>query len=103
MTSTISDLVKHKLQINAFDDDFLIITQLIAIYALREDVEFIRLTKKYYTLRFEDFDFITSYLIQIKTLEERIRDIKVTLDDDKQTLLYLDMTLFEKFQYLTKI
>ena len=62
-----------------------------------------RLIKKYYSLRYEDFDFITSYLTQIKTLEERIRDIKVILDDNKQTLLCLGMTLPEHLQYFIKL
>ena len=44
-----------------------------------------------------------SYFIQIKTFEKRIRDINVILDDDKQTLLCLNITLFESFQYYIKI
>ena len=43
------------------------------------------------------------YLTQIKSLEERIRNTNVTLDNDKQTLLCLGMTLPDKFQYFTKI
>ena len=62
-----------------------------------------RLTREYYFLRYEDFHFMTTYLTQIKSLEERIRNINVTLDHNKQTLLCLDMTLPEKFQYFTKI
>ena len=51
------------------------------------------LNKEYYSLRYGDFDSMTSYLTQIKTLKERIRGTKVVLDDDKQTLLCLGMTL----------
>ena len=46
---------------------------------------------------------MTSYLTQIKTLEERIRDTNVDLDDDKRTLFCLGMTLPESLQYFTKI
>ena len=46
---------------------------------------------------------MTAYLTQIKTLEERIRNTGVTLDDDKRTLLCLGMSLPERYQYLTKI
>lgn len=46
---------------------------------------------------------MTEYLIKIKILEERIRNTNVVLDDDKQTLLYLGMTLPENLQYFTKI
>ena len=58
----ISDTVKVKLQADVYDNDFLMITQLINLYAPKGDVEFIRLTRKYYSLRFEDFDFIIFYL-----------------------------------------
>ena len=62
-----------------------------------------RLTREYYSLRFEDFDSMIVYFTQIKTLEERIRNTKITLDDDKRTLLCLGMTLSESYQYFIKI
>lgn len=62
-----------------------------------------RLIKKYYSLRYKNFDSMTFYLTQIKTLEERIRGINVILDDNKQTLLCLDITLPEFYQYYIKI
>lgn len=103
MTPTISNPVKQKLQASAFDCGFQMMTQLTALFAPKGDAEFMRLTKEYYSLRFADFDSITSYLTQIKTLEERIRGTKVILDDDKQTLLCLGMTLPEHLQYFTKL
>lgn len=54
-----------------------------------------RLTKEYYTLRYDEYGLITEYLTKIKTLEKRIRNTNITLDDDKQTLLCLGMTLSE--------
>ena len=48
-----------------------------------------RLTREYYSLRFEEYAFMTEYLTKIKTLEEWIRNTNVVLDDDKQTLLCL--------------
>ena len=78
-------------------------TQLATHFAPKGEAEFMRLTREYYTLRYEDYDSITAYLTQIKTLEERIQNINIILDDDKQTLLYLDMTLPKRYQYLTKI
>ena len=78
-------------------------TQLADLFAPKGKAEFMRLTRKYYSLRYEDFHSMTTYLTQIKSLEERIRNTNVTLDNDKQTLLCLGMTLPEKFQYFTKI
>ena len=103
MTPTISEIVKDKLQADAFDCGFLMLTQLAALYAPKGEAEFMRLTREYYSLRYEDFDSMTHYLTQIKSLEERIRGTKVILDDDKKTLLCLGMTLPERFQYFTKI
>ena len=103
MTLTINPTVKQKLQVTAYDYDYLMMTQLATLFASQGEAEFMRLIKEYYSLRYEDFDSMTSYFTQIKTLEERIRDINVILDDDKQTLLYLDMTLPESLQYYIKI
>lgn len=95
--------MKKKLQAIAFNCGFLITTQLTAIYTLKEDIEFIRLTREYYSLRYKNFDFITYYLTYIKSLKERIRETNVILDDDKQILLCFDITLSEEFQYFIKI
>lgn len=103
ITPTISGPIKQKLQANAFDDGYLIINSLANIYTPKGDAEFIQLTREYYSLRYEDFDSMTHYLTHIKTLEERIRGTNMVLDDDKQTLLCLDITLPEEFQYFTKI
>lgn len=45
---------------------------------------------------------MTDYLTKIKTLEEHTRDMNVILDNDKQTVLCLAMTLPEHLQYFTK-
>ena len=103
MTPTISDPVKTKLQTDTFDNGFLMMIQLTNMYAPKGEVEFMRLTREYYSLRYDDFDSMTSYLTQIKTLEKRIRNTNVILDNDKQILLCLDMTLPESYQYFTKI
>ena len=46
---------------------------------------------------------MSDYLIYTKLLEERMRATKAKLDDNKQTLLCLAMSLPESLQYLTKI
>ena len=103
MTPTISGPVKKKLIANVFDNGFLMMQQLVALYAPKGDAEFMRLTRKYYTIRYNDFHSMTDYLTQIKTLEERIQNTGITLDDDKRTLLCLGMSLPERYQYLTKM
>ena len=83
MTPTISGPVKQKLKTDAFDNGFLMMNQLTVIYAPKRDAEFMRLTREYYSLRYDDYNLMTAYLTQIKTLEERIRNTNVVLDDDK--------------------
>ena len=61
------------------------------------------MTWEYYSLRFEEYPLITEYLIKIKTLEKWIRNTNVILDNNKQTLLYLGMTLPKRLQYLVRI
>ena len=46
---------------------------------------------------------MSDYLTYIKLLEKRTRATSVKLDDDKQTLLCLAMSLPENLQYLIKI
>ncbi len=103
ITPTVSGPAKKKVQTNAFDCGFTMMTELATIYAPKGDAEFMRLTREYYSLRFEEFDSMTHYLTHIKTLEERIRNTNVVLDDDKRTLVCLGMTLPEEYQYFTKI
>ena len=103
MTPTISGSVKQKLQTDAFDNGFIMMNQLVNIYAPKGEAEFMRLTREYYSLKYHEYDSMTAYLTKIKTLEERIRDTNVVLDSDKQTLLCLGMTLPENLQYLTKL
>ncbi|KAF6227517.1 hypothetical protein HO173_012257 [Letharia columbiana] len=50
ITPTISGPVKQKLQANAFDDGYLMMTSLANIYAPKGDAEFMRLTREYYSL-----------------------------------------------------
>ena len=76
---------------------------MITFFAPQREIEFIKLIKKYYSLRYKDFDFMIFYFTQIKIFEKRIRDINVILDDDKQTLLCLNITLSESLQYYIKI
>ena len=79
------------------------ISQLVDIYALKNEVEFMRLTREYYSFRYEDFDFMIYYFTHVKILEERIRGIQMILDDDKQIFLCFGIIFPEEFQYFIKI
>ena len=62
-----------------------------------------RLTKEYYTLKYDKFESVLEYLTHIKSLEERIQATNVILTPDKQIILCLSMSLSEHLQYLIKI
>jgi len=60
-----------------------------------------RLLKEYYTLNYNQFKTTSEYLTYIKVLEEKIDATKVVLDSNTRTILYLSMSLPQKYQYLT--
>ena len=103
MTPTISPAVKQKLGEAEFNDGYVMLTKITALYQSKGEAEFMRLTKEYYTIDYHKFGSMSEYLTHIKLLEERIRSTKVTLDDDKQTLICLTLSLPEHLQYLIKI
>lgn len=73
MTPTVSDSIKQKVQTNALNNGFLMMNQLTDICAAKGEAEFMRLTREYYSLNFDEYDSITAYLTKIETLEERIQ------------------------------
>ena len=60
-------------------------------------LEFIRLLKEYYTVRFSAFKTILEYLTYIKVLEEKIDATKVILNTDNRIILYLSMLLLQEY------
>ena len=103
MTPTISPGVKKRLTAEAFNYGFKMMTQISTRFQPTGDDEFMRLTKSYYTIKYDNFKTISDYITHIKTLEERILATNVILTPDKQTILYFAMSLPDHLQYLTKI
>ena len=103
MIFIINELVKQKFNKIEFNCDFVMFIKIIFLLQSIGDVEFMKFTKKYYTLKYEFFDSMFDYFIYIKLLKKRMRITKIKLNDDKQTLLCLTMFLLENFQYFIKI
>ena len=93
MTSTISLEVKQRLIEVEFNDGFLMLRHLRELLQSMRSSKFMRLSKKYYTLRFKFFKTVTEYLTQIKVLEEKIDATQVILNNDNRTVLCLSMSL----------
>jgi len=103
MTLTISVGVKQKLVKEDFNDDYKMLRHLEILLQPSTDAEFMRLTKKYYTLSSIDFKSTRDMLTHIKLLKECIDATKVTLDSDKRTILCLMMCLPEQYRSLVQI
>ena len=103
MTLTISPSVKQELAEADFNNGYLMLTKITAQLRPQGEAEFMRLMKEYYTIDYRRFSTMSEFLTHIKFLEERIRATKVTLDDDKQTLICLALSLPEHLQYFVKI
>lgn len=100
MTPTISLGIQLKLTEAEFSNGFLILSKLRIELQPSTSLEFIRLSKEYYTLQFESFKSIPEYLTRIKILEEKINATKVVLDTNNRTILYLSISLPQEYQYL---
>ena len=100
MTPTISRSVKQKLTEAEFNDGYLMLIRLRTLLQPSGSSEFMRLSKDYYTLRYNSFKSMEEYLTYIKVLEEKIDATKITLNMNNRTILCLSMSLPQEYQYL---
>lgn len=78
-------------------------TKLAAYFRPTGDVEFLRLTKELYTVKYDQFNSISDYHTHIKILKERISETNVKMTDDMEHLLIYSLSLPEKYQFLVKL
>ncbi len=93
MTSTLSAEIKRKLTEKNFNNRYKMLTKLSHLLQSDEDTQFMCLICKYYTLQFDDNKFLSDFLTHVKILEEHIDSTNVQMNNDKQTLLCLLMSL----------
>ncbi len=103
MTPTISPAIKKTLTEAEFNNGRKILARLSTILQPCTDLQFMRLTKEYYTLKWKEFGSAAAFLDHVKVLEERIDATKVELTPDKRTILCLIMALPEQFRYMTQV
>ncbi len=77
MTSTLSAEIKRKLTKKNFNNRYKMLTKLSHLLQPNEDAQFMCLTCKYYTLQFNDNEFLFDFLTHVKILEEHIDSINV--------------------------
>jgi len=103
MTSTLSAEIKRKLTEKNFNNRYKMLTKLSHLLQPDEDTQFMRLICKYYTLWFDDNESLSDFLTCVKILEEHIDSINVQMNNDKQTLLCLSMSLSVRYYFLIQI
>lgn len=105
MTPTITAGIQAKLTEDQFNDGYKMYTRLKELLQPTGETQFMRLTREYYTLHYRDFKNISEFLDRIKLLEEQIDATKVTMTEDKRTLLCLTMALWNEdhFRSLVQI
>jgi len=103
ITSTLSAEIKRKLTKKNFNNEYKMFTKLSHLLQPDEDTQFMRLICKYYTLWFDDNEFLFDFLTHVKILEEHIDLINVQMNNNKQTLLCLSMSLSVRYHFLIQI
>jgi len=99
---TLSKGIKQKLIEAEFNNGYLMLLRLRFLFCPLGNTEFIRLSKEYFTLLYNTFLNISTYLTYIKVLEEKIDATKVDFEKNR-TILYLIISLPPEYQYLVQI
>lgn len=104
MTPTLSSEIKRKLTEEEFNNGYRMLARLTALLQPGGEAQFMRLSREYYSLRYDDTkESLTNFLTRLKILEERIAATRVTMNNDKRTLLCLTMALPPRFRSLVQI
>ena len=103
MTSTIDSKIKSKLKEEHFNNSYLMLQKIKEELKLTGDAQFMRLTKEYYSLNINDFKGMPELLNKIKKLEEQLNATRITLIDDKRTIVCLMMALTQNSNYRSLI
>jgi len=103
MTSTLFAKIKRKLTEKNFNNEYKMLTKLSHLLQPDEDTQFMCLICKYYTLQFNNNEFLSDFLTCVKILEEHIDLINVQMNNDKWTLLCLLMSLSVRYHFLIQI
>ena len=103
MTSRISLKIKQMLEAFHFNNDYLMLERLYELLQLVKDAQFMRLMKKFYSLKIDDFNNMTEFLTHVKILMKKITAIEVNFTTDKQILICMMMTLNSRYENLIQI
>ena len=103
MTSRISLKVKQMFEVSHFNNDYLMLRKLYELLQFVKDAQFMRLMKKFYSLKIDDFNNMTEFLIHVKIFMKKITAIEVNFITNKQILICMMITLNSRYENLIQI
>ena len=103
MISRITLRIKQMLKKSHFDNDYTMLKRLYQLLQLVENVQFMRFTKKFYSLKIIKYKNMIKFLTHIKILNEKITITKMNFTRDKQMIICIMRILDERYQNLNQI
>jgi len=105
MMLTLSAEIKRKLTEKNFNNKYKMLTKLSQLLQFSDETQFMHLNHEYYILWYNDHDseFMSDFLMCVKVLEECIDSTNIQMNNNKQTLLCLSMSLSVRYCSLIQI
>ena len=83
-----------------FDNDYIMLKRLHQLLQFVENAQFMRFTKKFYSLKIIEFKNMIEFFTHVKILNEKIAITKVNFTRNKQMIICMIITLDERYQNL---
>lgn len=99
MTPTITGPIQVKLTEDEFNDGYKMYKRLKELLQPSGEIQFMRLSREYFTLNYRSHKDIHDFLDHVKSLEGQIDATNVEMTPDKRTLLCLTMALWNESRY----
>ena len=103
MTSRISLEIKQMFEVFHFDNDYLMLERLYELLQFMKNAQFMRLTKKFYSLKMKKFNNMSKFLTHIKILMKKINVTKMSFIQNKQLIICMMMTMNFRYEKLNQI
>ena len=103
MTSRISLKIKQMLETFHYDNDYLMLKKLYQQLQFVEDAQFMRFTKKFYSLKMNNFKNMSEFLIHIKILMKKINVTKMSFIQNKQLIICMIIIMNIRYETLNQM
>ena len=103
MTFTINTKMKNKFKNEHFNNNYKMLLKIKKELKFIDDAQFMKLTKKYYSLNIKNYTNMSTFLNKIKKLKKQIDVTKIKFINDKRTIICFMMTLTHNKNYRSLI